>query len=212
MPPGTHGRPVSHTSNGDVSRLSTIVRSSLTSRGIPLDKAGKYAHFSMEIYRFILDNPDLPPILTSSFPDGARAMKRFIEEHKSSNAEAVSAMEGLLDSWNTYASARQTLSVRPYAAGASALGLKRLPAHGVSGGAGVLQVFLNRFQVFAKSQGIELNECALAVSALALDIAAAGVGSVASVSGVGIGLLVLAGAQTMKDSWQFTEACVLPHF
>lgn len=41
---------------------------------------------------------------------------------------------------------------------------------GKSGGLSILNVFIDRFAVLAKDQGLELNECALSIAKLAADI------------------------------------------
>ena len=78
---------------------------------------------------------------------------------------------------------------------------------GAAGGASVLGVFVDRFGGLAKSQGIELNECAMSVSKVATDIAAAGVGSVTAVTGWGVLLLGISIVSTYRDSSALAKSC-----
>jgi hypothetical protein len=79
----------------------------------------------------------------------------------------------------------------------------------VSGGVGVVAPFIDRFAAIAKECGVELNECALSVTKVALDIAGAGVGAVTSVEGIGIPILFLSVIATFNDSYSLGKACHL---
>jgi len=77
----------------------------------------------------------------------------------------------------------------------------------LSAGVGVVAPFVDRLASIAKQNGIELNECALSVTKVALDIAGAGTGAVTSVSGIGIPLLFLSVVATFNDSNGLGKAC-----
>lgn len=77
----------------------------------------------------------------------------------------------------------------------------------VSGAAGIAAPFLDRLVTLAREYGIELNECSLSVTKIALDIAGAGVGAVSSVEGIGIPLLFLSVAATFNDGYALGKAC-----
>lgn len=78
----------------------------------------------------------------------------------------------------------------------------RVQDWGASGGASVLGVFVDRFGAMAKKDGIEVNEMALALTKVLLDIAGAGTATVASAftGPVGILLLSVALINTFSDS------------
>jgi hypothetical protein len=84
-----------------------------------------------------------------------------------------------------------------------------LKTYRLSAGASVVAPFLDRFAGIAKQNGIQLNECALSVTKVALDIAGAGAGAVSSVGLVGIPLLFLSVAATFNDSYGLAKACSL---
>ena len=72
------------------------------------------------------------------------------------------------------------------------------------GAAGILNVFVDRFEGYARHHGIELNDCSLQITKVALDIATGGVFA-ASVWGVFVaGFAVLS---TFQDSYALGTAC-----
>lgn len=77
----------------------------------------------------------------------------------------------------------------------------------LSAGAGLAAPIIDRLATIAKLNGIELNECSLGVTKVALDIAGAGTGAVTAVEGVGIPLLVLSVIATFNDSYGLAKAC-----
>jgi len=79
----------------------------------------------------------------------------------------------------------------------------------LSAGVSVVAPFVDRLATIAKQNGIELNECSLGVTKVALDIAGAGTGAVTSVSGIGIPLLFLSVVATFNDSYSLGKACLL---
>jgi hypothetical protein len=66
---------------------------------------------------------------------------------------------------------------------------------------------IDRLVAIAKRNGIELNECSLSVTKVALDIVGAGTGAVTSVSGLGIPLLFLSVVSTFNDGYGLASAC-----
>ena len=78
---------------------------------------------------------------------------------------------------------------------------------GLSGTAGIVNVFVDKFKEIATHCGIEVNECAFCVGKLALDLASAGVGAVSSVTGVGLVWLALSVVSTFQDSYDLGKAC-----
>lgn len=77
----------------------------------------------------------------------------------------------------------------------------------LSGGVSVVAPFIDRLAAIAKQNGIELNECSLSVTKVALDCAGAGAGALTSVSGIGIPLLFLSVVATFNDSYSLGKAC-----
>jgi hypothetical protein len=77
----------------------------------------------------------------------------------------------------------------------------------LSAGVSVVSPFIDRMAAIAKQNGIELNECSLSVTKVALDIAGAGTGAVTSVTGIGIPLLALSVIATFNDSYGLAKAC-----
>ena len=77
----------------------------------------------------------------------------------------------------------------------------------LSGSAGVVNVFVDKFKEIAKHCGIEVNECAFCVGKVALDLASAGVGAVSSVTGVGMVWLALSVVATFQDSYDLGQVC-----
>jgi hypothetical protein len=130
------------------------------------------------------------------------AMHDFIKKHP----DVEAALVGTKDGYEVYEGAKIAVKTAGYTGS-----LNRLVRDaGASGGASVLGVFVDRFSSLAKNQGIELNECALSVAKVATDIGGAGVGSVTSVSGVGLVLLGVSVLSTYSDSGELAKNCFNP--
>jgi hypothetical protein len=108
----------------------------------------------------------------------------------------------VLDSLKTIAAANKLL---PKAVAMNLGGVIRNAR--LSAGVGVAAPFVDRFATISKEYGIELNECSLSVTKVALDIAGAGVGAVSSVEGIGIPLLFLSVVATFNDGYALGKAC-----
>jgi len=169
---------------GDAGRLGAVVRSSLTRNGIAADVADAYAALTMEMHAYLLRYP-----------------------------KTANAIKSVKETYDVYEGTKKAVIAPKYAERAGALGLRssqlNFESYGASGGAAVLQVFQEHFEAFARSQGIELNECSLAVARLSLDIAAAGVGSVTAVSGFGMVLAAMAVLSTLKDGYALGQVCIV---
>lgn len=175
---------VQHTTGGAGGGLAATVKSSLVAAGVGELVAVKVAALCGEIDRFLRDNPEL-----------------------------VEVAEALEESYGLYSGGKQAAAGARYLGNARRLGLGAgRAAHGfrsysASGGAAVLQVFVERFQAYAKSQGLELNDCAMAVSKLSLSIVAAGTGSVTALSGVGAVFALAAAFSTFDSAREAVAAC-----
>lgn len=78
----------------------------------------------------------------------------------------------------------------------------------LSAGLGVAAPFVDRFAAIARANGIQLNECSLSISKVAMDIGGVGVGAVTSITGpVGLALLALSVVSTFNDSYGLGKAC-----
>jgi hypothetical protein len=109
----------------------------------------------------------------------------------------------LLDSLHKIAAANKILPK------ASAMFLTRsVKDYRLSAGVGAVAPFIDRAATIAKQNGIELNECSLSITKVALDIAGAGTGAVTAVEGIGIPLLVLSVIATYNDSSALAKACM----
>lgn len=82
-----------------------------------------------------------------------------------------------------------------------------LRSYTVGGSAKILQVIVDRYSSIAKNQGIELNECALNITKVSLDIATAGTGAVTAVTGWGAVVAVVGVVSTFRDSQSLARAC-----
>ena len=126
-------------------------------------------------------------------------MYSYIQDHPS----LLKALKDTLDAHDVYKGSKAAIGAAPYVGSLNAM----IYNYGLSGGASVLGVFVDRFGALAKSQGIKLNECALSVAKVATDIGGAGVGAVTSVSGLGVLLLAVGIVSTFQDSKSLVKAC-----
>jgi hypothetical protein len=107
------------------------------------------------------------------------------------------------DAWDVYDGSKKAIGAAPY----KGILNENIHDYGVSGGASVLGVFIDHFSALAKSQGIQLNECALSVAKIATDIGGVGVGAVTSVSGWGVLFLGISIVSTYQDSYSSVSVC-----
>jgi hypothetical protein len=165
-----------------VNKLGAVVKSALVRTGIEQRMAIICAGYCMAVYRYLLEHP-----------------------------RTMIALKSAKDAYDVADGSQKAFRAAGYIERGSAVGVSSarsgFAAYGASGGAGVLQVFTDYFESFAKTQGIDLNECSMAVAKVSLDIGAAGIGSVAAVSGWGLvfaGLRVIA---TARDSYALGQVC-----
>ncbi|HLW83629.1 MAG TPA: hypothetical protein VKR60_00360 [Candidatus Sulfotelmatobacter sp.] len=128
-----------------------------------------------------------------------RQMSGYIDKHPDLQA----ALKGAFDVHDVYTGTKAAIGTAGYKGILNA----KIISHGASGGASVLGVFVSRFAALAKSQGIELNECALTVAQVATDIGGAGVGAVTSVTGWGFLFLAVSVVSTLQDGYSLPKAC-----
>ena len=165
-----------------VNKLGAVVKSALVRAGIEQRTAILYATYCTAVYRYLLEHP-----------------------------RTRTALEMAKDAYDVADGSQKAFRAAGYIERGSAVGVSSarsgFAAYGASGGAGVLQVFTSYFESFAKTQGIELNECSLAVAKVSLDIAAAGIGSVAAVSGWGLVVAGVGVIATARDSYALGQVC-----
>lgn len=77
----------------------------------------------------------------------------------------------------------------------------------LSAGVGVVAPFIDRLSALAKANGIQLNECSLSVTKVAMDVAGAGTGAVTFGTGMGTVLLFLSVVATFNDGQSLGKAC-----
>jgi hypothetical protein len=176
-------KPESDVGAKDVGKFGAVVRATLMRTGLTPEAATSYAVFCMDIYRYILQHP-----------------------------KTAAAIKGAKDTYDVFDNSQKAFKAAGYIERGAAVGLTSaaagFKAYGASGGAGVLQVFVDRFEKLAETQGIELNDCSMAVVKVALDIAAAGVGSVTALSGFGLVVAGVAVLETAKDGYALGQVCV----
>jgi hypothetical protein len=126
-------------------------------------------------------------------------MSDYIDKHP----DVRKALSDGFDAHDVYYGAKAAIGSAGYTGNLNRL----IKSYGMSGGASVLGVFVNRFDALAKSQGIELNECALTVAKVATDIGGAGIGAVSSVTGWGLLFLAVSVVSTLQDSYSLPGAC-----
>jgi hypothetical protein len=164
----------------------SFVYSGLTGSGMTSNNAAKYALLCQHLYVYIQSNPEVQWALQQ------------VKDAK----DAKDIGEG----------ARKAVRAQRLLTNAHELGLTSA-VHGLrdvrgGGAATVLGVFVDRFASYARAQGIELNDCSLAVAKVRLDFAGAMVGGATALSGWG---LVLAGFSVLAmfdDSYQLGKACL----
>jgi hypothetical protein len=155
------------------------VNNALTIAGFSKETAAKYSYFSMELYRYIKERP---------------ALQTALQGTKSTYSMAGGA--------KGYAAAAR---LAQNATDMNALGVAgKFAARGSFFAGGAISAFVDYFVNLAKSLNIEVNECAIAITKVILDILTT-IAFVESVVGVWAGALqaLALGA----DSTDMYKAC-----
>jgi hypothetical protein len=159
-------------------RVGNSIYAALISTGLDEKRAASFALFCQDVYSYVQNDPKL---------------------------------QAALDTYSVYDGSKKSVVAAGYIQRAGALGLKSgisgFSDYGKSGGAAVLGVFVDRFGAYAKSQGIELNECSLTLAKVALDVGGAGTGAVTALSGWGLLLAGVSVVATFKDSYSLAKVC-----
>ena len=164
----------------------SFVFSGLTRAGIKANDAAKYALFCQHVHSYIQSNPQVQSAL-KDFKDAKDAK------------DLAEGGDKALRAWSLLNNAKQM------GLGSASIGLRNVRA---GGSAAVLSVFVDRFAAYARAQGIDANECSLAVAKVSVDFAGAMVGGSTALTGWG---LVLAGFSLLSmfnDSYELGKACL----
>ena len=163
-------------------KIYDAVNNALVATGIPVKTAAKYSYFASELYNYIEGNPQLQTVLK-----GAKATYEG-----ASGAKQVQLLTRLESSAGTMG----------FAKFAERFGTARNVAAG-----GVVTAFVDYFATIATQLGIEMNECALAITKVMLDVLTT-YALVQSVVGVWAGALQL--LSTAADGREAYKACITP--
>jgi hypothetical protein len=155
------------------------VSNALKMSGLSDETAKKYSYFAVELYNYIKDRPQLQTALQGikSAYETAKGAQGYVDAaHLAANATTMNALGSA----------------------------ERFVARGNVSAGGAISAFVDYFAGLAKSMHIEMNECALAVTKVMLDVLTA-VALLESVVGVwAAALQVLA---TGADSKDMIKAC-----
>jgi hypothetical protein len=121
------------------------VSNALTVAGLNQETAKKYAYFAQEVYKYVRDRPQLQTAL-----QGAKAVYGLGKGAKGYGAAA--RLAGNATAMNALSSA------------------EKFAARGNVSAGGAISAFVDYFVVIAESQHIEMNECAVAVTKVMLDV------------------------------------------
>jgi hypothetical protein len=169
----------------DKLQIASSVHSVLVKAGMDDRRAWSYGAFCQDVYGYIQNDPQLQ--------------------------QALKGYKYLKDSKDVFDGTVKVTKAENYLQNARALGLTSAETgfrnFRGSGAADVLSVFVDRFEALAKRQGIELNECSLAVTKVALSVATAGAGALTSLTPMGWVLLGIGTVSTFKESYALGIAC-----
>lgn len=142
--------------------------------------ARTYAHFAMDVYAYIEDDPQL---------QGALAGLKSVYKGRKEANEAVVAFRYVLGARDLNLSA----------------GAARFAAKGTVAMAGVIPEFVNYCAALAKINGIEMNECAISVTTVMLDVLT--VVAMADTV-VGVWAAAMQALSTVNDSREMVNMCL----
>ena len=121
------------------------VSNALTVAGMNEETAKKYAYFAEELYRYIKDRPALQEALQGA--------KQVYDLNKGAKGWAAAAR------------------LESNARAMNAVGMaEKFATRGTISAGGAISAFVEYFAGIAKTLGVELNECAIAVTKVILDI------------------------------------------
>lgn len=163
-------------------QIYDAVNNALIVAGIPGKTAAKYSYFASELYNYIEDSPQLQTVLkgAKSTYDGVSGVKKV---------QLLTTLESKARTMSLVNSANHIAATRAFSAG------------------GAISAFVDYFATFATHLGIEMNECALAITKVMLDVLTT-YALVQSVVGVWAGALQL--LSTAADGREAYQVCIAP--
>jgi hypothetical protein len=180
IPPGVNG----------AAGFSSAVRNSLIKQGYPTTSATGLANVYGSAYSFLKNN-----------------WSQFIVAYKVVDAaktgyDAFKGTEKVIQS--------TTLITDATAMGASSEVLSGLSDARLAGGAGILSALVSVMEIVAKDNHIELNECALSVAKVSLDLIGLVSGGITVEFGIGGVLTAMSIVAGVTDTIQLASSCKLP--
>jgi len=155
------------------------VSNALTVSGLSQETAKKYAYFAVELYRYIKERPALQTALAGGkavYGMGKGAKGYAAAAHLANNATGMKAVSSA----------------------------ERFAARGKVSAGGAISAFVDYFAAVAKSLKIEVNDCAIAITKVILDVLT----TIALVDTVvGIWAAALQALATGADSKEMLKAC-----
>ena len=171
---------------GSSTAVLSLVFSGLTRAGVNSGDASRYALFCQHVYSYLQSNPQAQTAL-EDFKD-AKDTKEVSE-----------GADKALRAWSSLNNVEH-------------IGLKSvtLPLRNIraGGSAAVLSVFVDRFAAYARAQGIEVNECSLALTKVSLDFSGAMVEGATALAGWGLVLAGFSLLSVFNDSYELGKACL----
>jgi hypothetical protein len=177
---------VSASIQNDGNKVFSLIFTSLIKVNVPLLTADRYARFAQDAYNKIQSDPHL---------------KNSLDQYKNyKSSKEIIEGAGKMNTASTLMKNAKDMNL-------PTTGFVKARAAGF---ATIFAASVDIFESIAKQNGIELNECALSICKVSLDIAAAGAGAVTIASGVGALLLLMSVYATGTDAYTVGVTCINP--
>jgi hypothetical protein len=162
-------------------KIYVRVRDALLAGDLSFEMSDKYAYYAVEIYRYVNAHPELKEAL-----NGLKATKDM--------------KDGAVKAQAAFAQADRARNVMNMEASAS-----RFTSLGSAGVGGALSAFVDYFASVAKSLGVEMNECCLAITKVIL-----GALTIAALADTGVGAWAAAVQllSTANDARSMAKVCL----
>jgi len=121
------------------------VSNTLTATGVRRETARKYAYFAVELYDYVSQRPELQTAL-----QGAKSIYKM--DRGAKGWAAAARLESNATAMN------------------AATAAERFAARGNVFAGGAISAFVDYFSVVAKGLGIQMNDCAMAITKVMLDV------------------------------------------
>jgi hypothetical protein len=170
--------------SADADKIVAFLVPALQKSGLSQPVAHKYAMLARNMYVYIQNNPDVQ-----------RALSGYEIGNKIKSGKDI--YEGSI---KAYGATRYMNNGAALGLTSAANGFSKIRAGGVGT---ALTGFIDIFEGYAKNNGIELNECSLAVAKVSLDF----VGVMAGTTGIGLVVAGMSVVSVGKDSYMLGQAC-----